>query len=390
MLPIGYVVRNLLRRRARTLITLAGIAATTLLVIAMLAFANGVAHAGAAGAREDVVVLLGTSAEVDLVRSVVPRGSAEVAAAAAPGVLTVDGQRAASVELHIATRAGDRIGLLRGVTPAAYLVHTRVAVIEGREPREPFELMVGSLAHTRMGLPASELAVGRTIRLERRDFTIVGRFAAPATVYEAEMWGRLDDVMLATKREDVSCIVLRLAEPTDLADVQLFAARRIDLPVDGVVADDLPPLRVEDAAVFTPEAEDIAAASKAVADPLWRLPLWPGYEEALDGDIADLKNDPDGWAQAGSVTAGLFLKRFAPTTGGWVHLDIFAWNPKSRPGYPVGGEAQAIRIRGQALRETPALIQLQIVEKWDGKSPLVVGGAGQGTNMILPIGNIGK
>jgi leucyl aminopeptidase len=90
-------------------------------------------------------------------------------------------------------------------------------------------------------------------------------------------------------------------------------------------------------------AEDIAAASKAVADPLWRLPLWPGYEEALDGDIADLKNDPDGWAQAGSVTASLFLKRFAPTTGGWVHLDIFAWNPKSRPGYPVGGEAQAIR-----------------------------------------------
>jgi len=90
-------------------------------------------------------------------------------------------------------------------------------------------------------------------------------------------------------------------------------------------------------------AADIAAASLAVADPLWRMPLWPGYEEALDGDIADLKNDPDGWAQAGSVTAGLFLKRFAPSVGSWVHLDIFAWNPKGRPGYPVGAEAQAIR-----------------------------------------------
>jgi len=90
-------------------------------------------------------------------------------------------------------------------------------------------------------------------------------------------------------------------------------------------------------------AADIAAASKAVADPLWRLPLWSGYDEALDGDVADLKNDPDGWAQAGSITAGLFLKRFAPAAGGWVHLDIFAWNPRSRPGYPVGGEAQAIR-----------------------------------------------
>ncbi|ATQ44358.1 leucyl aminopeptidase family protein [Caulobacter mirabilis] len=90
-------------------------------------------------------------------------------------------------------------------------------------------------------------------------------------------------------------------------------------------------------------AADLAAAAAAVADPLWRMPLWPGYEEALDGDIADLKNDPDAWAQAGSVTAALYLKRFAPAVGSWVHFDIFAWNPKGRPGHPVGAEAQAVR-----------------------------------------------
>jgi leucyl aminopeptidase len=90
-------------------------------------------------------------------------------------------------------------------------------------------------------------------------------------------------------------------------------------------------------------AAEIAAAATAVDDPLWRMPLWPGYAEALNSDIADLKNDPDAWAQAGSVTAALFLKRFAPQSGAWVHLDIFAWNPRSRPGWPMGAEAQAIR-----------------------------------------------
>jgi prohibitin 2 len=51
------------------------------------------------------------------------------------------------------------------------------------------------------------------------------------------------------------------------------------------------------------------------------------------------------------------------------------------------GEAEAIRIRGEALRDTPGLIQLQIVEKWDGKSPLVIGGGeNTGTNFILPLG----
>jgi leucyl aminopeptidase len=96
-------------------------------------------------------------------------------------------------------------------------------------------------------------------------------------------------------------------------------------------------------------AAEMAAAAADVGDPLWRMPLWAGYEDSLDSDIADLKNDPDGWAQAGSVTAALFLKRFAPK-GPWVHLDIFAWNPRGRPGYPAGAEAQAIRALFAVLK----------------------------------------
>ena len=105
---------------------------------------------------------------------------------------------------------------------------------------------------------------------------------------------------------------------------------------------------------FTPDdalAADIAQASLDAGDPLWRLPLWAGYDEAVDSDIADLKNDPDGWAQAGAMTAALFLKRFAPDSGAWAHLDIFAWNPKGRPGFPSGAEAQAIRALLRVLRK---------------------------------------
>ena len=188
MLPFSYLIRNLLRRRLRTVVTVLGIAATTLLVVAMQSFADGMRDAAYGNLRHDAVYLLGTSAEVDLVRSVVPRGNAEVAAASAPGVREVEGQRAASVELHIATRNGNQIGLLRGVTPAAYLVHQQVTVVKGREPREPFEIMVGALAAARMGLSPDDVAIGKTLPLERRAFRIVGQFAAPGTIYEAELW----------------------------------------------------------------------------------------------------------------------------------------------------------------------------------------------------------
>ena len=96
-------------------------------------------------------------------------------------------------------------------------------------------------------------------------------------------------------------------------------------------------------------AAEIAQASLDAGDPLWRLPLWAGYEEAVDSDIADIKNDPDNWAQAGSVTAALFLKRFAPK-GAWAHFDIYAWNPKGKPGFPSGAEAQAIRALLRVIR----------------------------------------
>jgi prohibitin 2 len=52
------------------------------------------------------------------------------------------------------------------------------------------------------------------------------------------------------------------------------------------------------------------------------------------------------------------------------------------------GEAEAIRVRGKALQDSPGLVQLQIVEKWNGISPLVVGGGGSGANILLPIGEL--
>ncbi len=48
------------------------------------------------------------------------------------------------------------------------------------------------------------------------------------------------------------------------------------------------------------------------------------------------------------------------------------------------GEAESITIRGEALRINPVYIDLQIVEKWDGESPLVIGGKGSGVLMQLP------
>lgn len=107
---------------------------------------------------------------------------------------------------------------------------------------------------------------------------------------------------------------------------------------------DLPPFYTDDETL----AAAIAEAGAAIADPIWRLPLWRNYDSMLSSGIADLNNSATG-SFAGSITAALFLRRFVPEDVSWAHFDIFAWRPKSAPGRPVGGEAQAMRALDRVI-----------------------------------------
>ncbi len=93
----------------------------------------------------------------------------------------------------------------------------------------------------------------------------------------------------------------------------------------------------------------IAEAGAQIDDPVWRMPLWDGYDAWLDSPIADLSSTGQG-RFAGSITAALFLRRFAEGAKSWVHFDIFAWNPTARPGRPQGGEMLGARALWSMLK----------------------------------------
>lgn len=109
---------------------------------------------------------------------------------------------------------------------------------------------------------------------------------------------------------------------------------------------DLPPLFANDEEL----AADFLAAGTAAHDPLWRLPLWDGYDDMLKSDVADMVNAPDG-GFAGAVTAALFLRRFVPKDIAWAHVDTFAWRPAPRPGRPKGGAALGLAAAWGVLRK---------------------------------------
>ncbi len=88
-------------------------------------------------------------------------------------------------------------------------------------------------------------------------------------------------------------------------------------------------------------AADIAAAGRAVDDPVWPMPLHDGYEHLLSSRVADTLNSASS-PYAGAITAALSLRKFAGT-GDWAHFDLMGYNLRKRPGRPEGGEAMAMR-----------------------------------------------
>ena len=77
-------------------------------------------------------------------------------------------------------------------------------------------------------------------------------------------------------------------------------------------------------------------------DAVWRLPLHKGYRSMLSSTHADCVNSAAS-PYAGAITAALFLEKFVDQDVPWVHFDLMAWNLRTRPGHPEGGEAMGVR-----------------------------------------------
>ncbi|WP_291000030.1 leucyl aminopeptidase family protein [Hyphomicrobium sp.] len=135
---------------------------------------------------------------------------------------------------------------------------------------------------------------------------------------------------------------LVLADAIALADEEaphsMFVFATLTGAARAALGPDLPAMFTNDDAF----AAQMVAMSAGVGDPVWRLPLWPGYDGKLESPVADMNNV---WEApfAGSITAALFLKRFAGRAQRFAHFDLFGWRLLANALGPRGGEPQVAR-----------------------------------------------
>jgi ABC-type antimicrobial peptide transport system permease subunit len=237
LLPWEYGARNLYRRPGRSLLTLAALTLVVLLVFLIVGFLHGLEGSLLVSGDPRVVLVHALGSSENIENSSIPARSAGLLVASLEGIQRRYRTAYASPELYLGTTIATEtselltLGLVRGLTPQALLVHRQVQILDGKWPG-PGEVLAGRLAATKLGRQASLLAIGRTVSFEGRDWRISGHFAALGSALESELWCPLTDLQQAMKRQDLSLVALTLAPGADLADVDEFCKERLDLELE--------------------------------------------------------------------------------------------------------------------------------------------------------------
>ena len=189
---------------------------------------------------------------------------------------------------------------------------------------------------------AADLPVRLVVRLGCVENSVSGHAMRPSDVLLTRRGLHVEVGNTDAEGRLVLCDLL--AEASDEQPAVLLDAATLTGAARVALGPDLPAMFCNDERL----AAAMLASGEACHDPVWRLPLWAGYDPWLSSKVADLVN-VGSKPMAGAITAALFLQRFVTRPTPWLHLDAYAWNDSTAPGRPEGGEAQAIRAAFQAV-----------------------------------------
>jgi len=218
-LPLSYNVRSLYVRGRVTLLAIGGIALVVAVLIVLTAMAAGfrLALQSSGSPQNAIITQRGSTSEIT---SGIPRDAINTIVVDDRIARGANGAPLASPELVVVASmrrkddGADVNVVIRGVTPIAFDVRDHVVITEGRRFTPGlYEVIVGRKLFDRM----QGMGLGRTIRMQRREWTIVGVFEARGSGFESEVWGDKDAMGPAFGRgAGAQTLTVRMRDPADI------------------------------------------------------------------------------------------------------------------------------------------------------------------------------
>lgn len=210
-IPLKYNIGNLKSRKVSTLMTVFGIGIVIAVMVAMMALYNGVQGALVSSGSDENLMVLREGAQTEAT-SWVTRKKFNIISSL-PGIeRSTSGGPLASPELVMIFKlprhdnpTGSNVNV-RGVTPKALEIRPYMKIVEGRMFRSGTnELIVSRRLQKRL----VDTALGSTLKLGPRPWTVVGVFDAANTSFDSEIWADVDYLGQVQNRPEYSSVVLR-------------------------------------------------------------------------------------------------------------------------------------------------------------------------------------
>ena len=219
-IPLKYNLRSLLVRRTGTAMAVISVAATVAVFISVMALVEGLESVFAETGHPLNLVVIRQGSQVET-NSSLPVPALQTLKYL-PGIQKDgSGEPLVSAELlvliFIPRASGDETHvILRGITPAGFLLREQVRLVEGRAFRSSLQELVCSRRMARR----FGLGLGSTIRLGPSEWQVVGLTEAGGSAYNSELWTDVSAVADDFNRSGIySSVLLRAENATAAAEL---------------------------------------------------------------------------------------------------------------------------------------------------------------------------
>jgi ABC-type antimicrobial peptide transport system permease subunit len=213
--PYSYILRNLWTRKLTTLLTAIGMTLVVFVFATVLMLSAGLEETLVATGSADNVMVIRHSAETE-VQSIIDREQAGIIASLPDIAYGPVGKTLISKELMVLIVLPKRSSgkpsnvTVRGISDTGLALRPQVHLLQGRLFRPgASEIIVGN----KLAQGFTGAGIGEKLHLGLSEWTVVGIFDAGKTAFGSEIWGDVDQLMQAFRRNSYSSVIFKLADP---------------------------------------------------------------------------------------------------------------------------------------------------------------------------------
>lgn len=216
-------LRSIPERKGSAISAAVGIAGVVLVLVGVLAIAEGFSKAMTSTVPQDVAIVLRTGSDTEMNSSITLEQARVIADA--PGVARGENGPLLSAELFVIidlkkrSTDTDANVPLRGVSPAGFDVRGNITMVEGRRfETGKNEIIVGAGAARAF----SGLEMGNEIRIGPNVWKVVGIFTAGGGLPESEIWTDAEVLKPAYQRTGYQSVYAKLSGPGSFFEFKDF------------------------------------------------------------------------------------------------------------------------------------------------------------------------